>query len=93
MHGTSIPEVRWSHDVGQGANGKPALTLRATVSGVPPGFAQLVPVRVTLKGDRTGTLYFQLKAPETSQTIELPEIPRKVVFAPRNSLLARIRQK
>lgn len=93
VHGTAIPEVTWSQQTTTGPSGKPALTLKVTVAGVPPDFAQPVPVQVALKGDKTGTVFLQLKAPETTQTVELPEAPRKVVFAPRSSLLARIKEK
>ncbi|HPC83958.1 MAG TPA: M1 family aminopeptidase [Thermoanaerobaculaceae bacterium] len=93
VHGTGIPQVTWSQRTGTGAGGKPELTLSARVEGVAPGFSQLVPVHVVLKGDRTGTIMLRLDAPETTRTIEMPEAPKQVVFAPRNSLLARIKEK
>lgn len=93
VHGTSIPEVTWSQQTTTGPSGKPALALKVAVAGVPPDFAQPVPVQVVLSGGKTGTVFVALKAPETSQTIELPEAPKQVVFAPRHSLLARIKEK
>ena len=93
VHGTHIPEVTWSHEVGKAPSGKPALTVRATVAGVPSQFVQPVPVQVTLKGDRTATFFFLLKSPEAAQTIELPEPPKKVVFAPRFALLAKLKER
>lgn len=93
VYGTYVPSVEWSYEVGKAASGRPALTLEAKVEGVPEGFVQPVPVQVQLKDGKSGTFFVQLKAGKTTDTIELPEAPKKVVFAPRYALLARIKER
>lgn len=93
VHGTVIPDITWSQSVAAGPYGKPVITLKVDVAGTAPDFAQPVPVQVVLSGERTGTLYVPVRAPQTTHSVELPETPKRVVFAPRHSLLARIKEK
>ncbi|MCU0294038.1 MAG: hypothetical protein MUF10_18985 [Thermoanaerobaculaceae bacterium] len=91
VYGTDIPTLTWSHKVGPGADGRTALTLNIKTTDAPQ-FAQPVPVQVVFKGDKVGTIFVPIDSADTTMSVPVPEVPKKVVLAPRSSVLARIRE-
>jgi len=91
VYGTDIPTLTWSATTAPGADGKLALTLNVKTTDA-PGFRQPVPVQVVFKGDKTGTFFVQVDGADKTMSVPVPEAPKKVVLAPRYSVLAKIKE-
>jgi predicted metalloprotease with PDZ domain len=91
VYGTDIPTLTWSSQSGPGADGKTVLTLNVKTTDAPL-FRQPVPVQLTFKGDKTGSIFVPIDGPDKTISIPVPEAPKKVVLAPRYSVLAKIKE-
>jgi len=91
VYGAEIPSYSWSYDVKPADEGF-ALTLHVSRRDVSPGFTTIIPVRVEFEGGKAGHVFVVSTQDRQSQTYQLPQKPKSVVFGPGHSLLGSVRR-
>jgi hypothetical protein len=93
VHGTDIPQLTSSLQVGDLGNGRYRISGAITQAGVPAGFHTLVPVYLDFGDDRIqrlGTIPVTgANSQNVSVEVQLPQRPRRVVINARNDVLTR----
>ena len=92
VYGCGIPTYEWGWRVEQGPEG-PVLEVQVTQSDVPEGFTSVVPIRITLSGNRHGINLLPVDKSEQTFRIALPEKPADVELDPGRAVPARVKKR
>jgi aminopeptidase N len=90
--GAEIPTYRWSYEVDRTENGH-LLRLRVTQQDVEPEFRMAIPVRVEFANGRAETVVAFSEQASADFEFTLEDEPRRVVFNPDYSVLARVKRR
>jgi aminopeptidase N len=92
VYDTTVPTYTWTWTCPKtpGPDGRFDLAVNVKQSDVPDGFKAFVPVRAEF-GEKAGTIFLPMDAPEKTFHIWIPAPAKKVVFDPRHAVVARVK--
>ncbi len=93
VYGAGVPNYEWrARTAGSVADGY-RVEVEVSQKNVPDGFRMDVPLRVELADGEEAEYLVTVDRPEQTLTVELERQPRKVIFNPDHSVLARTRKR
>jgi hypothetical protein len=92
VYGAAIPTYRWKARTVAGPDGGQMVELTVRQEDVPEGFRMRVPVRVEYGGGEQESFLVDVTEAENTFTLEVPRKPKKIVFNPDFSVLAKTKR-